>query len=59
MFFHYAYVRYHELEAAFSAAAFKCSKVKEFGLSIGRPRALLQTWAGATPNALETPNKTV
>lgn len=41
------------------AAAIKWSRVNEFGLSIGRPRALLQTWAGATPNALETPNKTV
>jgi len=33
--------------------------VAEFGLSIGRPRALAQTPADETPKHLETPNKTV
>ena len=41
------------------AFAIRWSSVNEFGLSIGSPRALLQTCAGATPKALETPNNTV
>jgi hypothetical protein len=35
------------------------SNVVEFGLSIGRPKALLHTKAAIVPNALDTPKSTV
>lgn len=35
------------------------SVVRDFGLSIGKPRALSQTSEDNTPNDLETPNITV
>ena len=35
------------------------SVLKDFGLSIGAPRALSIINCGSTPNALETPKRTV